>query len=219
MHRAQRRELDVGDPELLGRLAAGRLEDGLTLLDVARGGADQTVLARCYGHWFGPLEKHPGKSTPDGESVAGLVVRANPGSAVPIHVDVIGVGASAYDSLRKTFSATRGVNFGEGTDGRDRSGQLGFANVRAECFWRLREALDPNTGDGICLPPDPELRADLCAPHWQPRSGKIVVESKEDIAKRLHRSTDCGDAVALTCAPAAPQPRRASFLSGRERPA
>jgi hypothetical protein len=44
---------------------------------------------------------------------------------------------------------------------------------------------------------DPELKADLCAPHWQPRAGRIIVESKEEIARRLHRSTDCGDAAVL----------------------
>jgi len=172
-------------------------------VDVARGGKDQTVLALCYGSWFAPLQKYPGKSTPDGDSVAGLVIRANPGNA-SIHIDVIGVGASAYDSLRKTYPATRGVNFGEGTDARDKSGTLGFANVRAACFWRLREALDPASGMEIALPPDPELRSDLCALHWEPRGGRIVVESKEDIAERLHRSTDCGDAVALHFAPIKP---------------
>jgi hypothetical protein len=33
----------------------------------------------------------------------------------------------------------------------------------------LREALDPDQPDGsaIALPPDPELRADLCAPTWK----------------------------------------------------
>ncbi|MBM3460141.1 MAG: terminase, partial [Armatimonadetes bacterium] len=45
-------------------------------VDVARGGADQTVLARRYGAWFGPLEKHVGAATPDGPAVAALVQRA-----------------------------------------------------------------------------------------------------------------------------------------------
>src|SRR4051812_13855711 len=46
---------------------------------------------------------------------------------------------------------------------------LGFANKRAEVWWKFREALDPDQPDGsaIALPPDPELRADLCAPTWK----------------------------------------------------
>jgi hypothetical protein len=50
-----------------------------------------------------------------------------------------------------------------------KDGQLAFANKRAEVWWKFREALDPDQPDGssIALPPDPELRADLCAPTWK----------------------------------------------------
>ena len=37
--------------------------------DVARGGADQTVLSERYDNWFAPLRKYEGKTTPDGPSV------------------------------------------------------------------------------------------------------------------------------------------------------
>src|SRR5437764_888636 len=54
-----------------------------------------------------------------------------------------------------------------------KEGQLAFANKRAEVWWKFREALDPDQPDGsaIALPPDPELRADLCAPMETRRSG------------------------------------------------
>jgi hypothetical protein len=39
------------------------------------------------------------------------------------------------------------------------------------------------------------LVTDLCAPHWQEVSGRILIESKDDIRKRIHRSTDRADAV------------------------
>ena len=54
-----------------------------------------------------------------------------------------------------------------------KDGQLAFANKRAEVWWKFREALDPDQPDGsaIALPPDPELRADLCAPMETRRSG------------------------------------------------
>jgi hypothetical protein len=167
-------------------------------VDVARGGADQTVLAKRYGVWFAPLEKYPGKDTPDGPVVAGLVsvamAQAGTGCA---NVDVIGVGSSVYDALVQQGVAAVPVNFAAGTPQRDRSGVLGMANTRAWAYWSLREALDPQKGDGLCLPPDTQLLADLCAPRWQMRATGIQVEAKEDIVKRIGRSPDCGDAVAL----------------------
>ncbi len=53
--------------------------------------------------------------------------------------------------------------------------------------------------DAIALPPDNDrLTGDLCAPKYTDTSdGKIKVESKDAIRKRLKRSTDGGDAVAL----------------------
>ncbi len=168
-------------------------------VDVARGGKDQTVLARRYGTWFAPLEKHLGRATPDGGSVAALVMKAL-GTTGVVNIDVIGVGASAYDTLRGNKAPVVGINFAAGSEAHDLSHKLGFVNVRAELYWRLREALDPDKGEGLCLPPDPELLADLCAPRWELRARGIQVEAKEDIVKRLGRSTDCGDAVVLALA-------------------
>src|SRR3546814_15126060 len=70
-------------------------------------------------------------------------------------------------------------------------------------WWALREALDPNYGIDIALPPDPALLADLATPTYEVRTGeppKIYVEGKEDIIKRLGRSPDRGDAVVYSWA-------------------
>ena len=76
-------------------------------------------------------------------------------------------------------------------------GQLTFLNMRAELLWKLREALDPHNGEGIALPPDKRLAAQLAAPTWRLRGNAIAIESKEDIRKRIGGSTDDADAVAL----------------------
>ena len=48
----------------------------------------------------------------------------------------------------------------------------------------------------LALPDDPELLGDLTAPKWREvAGGKILIEPKTDIKKRLGRSTDVGDAV------------------------
>ena len=155
------------------------------------------MRSRRYGAWFAHLEKYPGSDTPDGQAVTMLTLKAltNGGSA---NVDVIGVGASVYDLLRQQRAKVSPVNFAESSSAMDRSGTLRFANKRAEAYWKLREALDPDKGDGLMLPPDNELLADLCAPHWSMRTNGILVEKKEEIVKRLGRSPDSGDAVALS---------------------
>jgi hypothetical protein len=161
--------------------------------DVARGGDDKTVKAPRKGNYFMPLEKYPGRSTPDGQSVADLLA----GSAV-INIDVIGVGSSAYDIGKERGLKITPVNFAEKSIAKDKSDTLRFINKRAEYYWSFREALDPVEGDNIALPPDPELEADLCAPRWQSMSNGIKIESKEDIKKRIGRSPDCADAVVLS---------------------
>lgn len=120
-----------------------------------------------------------------------------------INVDVIGVGSSAYDSLAYhemgpgKYLNVLGVNFAAGTTARDRSGMLAMRNIRAEAYWSLREALDPQKGDDLALPDDPELLADLCAPKWKLSVSGVQIESKDEIKARIGRSPDCGDAVTL----------------------
>lgn len=169
-------------------------------IDVARGGGDQSVIAPLRGDRFDELKKYPGAATPDGKTVAVLTEQAIPKKQKPIiGVDVIGVGAAAYDAINDGKQTVVGVNFGRGSDKMDKSKKLKFANLRAEAYWKLREALDPDYGATLALPPDKELLGDLCAPKWEIRTGKIYIESKDEIIKRLGRSPDCGDAVAIAC--------------------
>lgn len=165
-------------------------------VDVARGGSDSTALARRHAMWFDRPLKYPGKQTPDGPAVAGLVVAALRDRA-PIHIDVIGVGASPYDFLSEAHQQVLGINVSEKSYAMDKSGRLTFFNLRSELWWKMREALDPANNTGICLPPDPELLADLCAPTWSLSSSAIRVEGREDIVKRIGRSPDLGSAYIL----------------------
>lgn len=164
--------------------------------DVARGGADNTIIARRHGMWFDELQTHPGITTTDGPKVAGLVVAALRDDA-PCHIDIIGVGASPYDFLVQLHLPVIGVNVAEKSDATDRSGRLSFANLRSQLWWKMREALDPMANTGIALPPDPRLKADLTAPRWKLTGSKIMVESREDIVKRIGRSPDWASAAIL----------------------
>lgn len=166
-------------------------------IDVARGGQDETVIARRHGMWFDEPLAYPGKQTPDGPAVAGLCVSASRNSAV-MHIDVIGVGSSPYDFLKQANQQILGVNVAEKSGQTDQSGRLRFFNVRSELWWKMREALDPANDTGIALPPDKRLKADLCAPKWQMKDSAVIkVESREDIVDRLGRSPDYGSAYIL----------------------
>ena len=168
-------------------------------VDVAQGGADRTVLASRYDGWYAPLVAVPGKDTPDGKTVAGLVVTHRGNEAKRI-VDIGGGwGGDAYAALRENGIDAVSYMGVKASLRRTVDGQLKFFNVRSEAYWRFREALDPSQEQGstIALPQDAELVADLCAPSYEIGSGGIKVEAKDKVCDRLKRSTDKGDAVVM----------------------
>ena len=166
--------------------------------DIARGGRDKTVVATRYGSWYDRIAAWPGSQTPDGATAAGLIVSVIRDRAV-VHVDALGVGGETIGHLESNGIQTVPV---VGYDTEKCSGQvdrstrkLKFRNLRAMIWWRMREALDPKTGERVALPPDPELKADLCAPLWRLTPGGILLEEKDETKKRIGRSPDKGDAV------------------------
>ena len=170
-------------------------------VDPARGGRDQFLIARRYGNWFAPLIKFKGIQVKDGPTGAKLTLDFYQDGAV-INIDVIGIGSSCYDQLKDVMIEgipvqVKAINNAQGTKSRDKTGKYKLVNVRAASYWKFREALDPIHGDNICLPDDPELRADLCTPRYKVTAQGIIVEPKEEIIKRLGRSPDCGDAVVM----------------------
>lgn len=165
--------------------------------DVSRGGADRTALAHRHGAIIENIDYYQKDQTRDTMVTAGHVVIACGDEGVA-KLDVIGIGAGVVDRCRETMGEDRviAINAGEGTKLTDRSGELLFLNVRAAMWWNMREMLDPQNHEELCLPDDPEMIGDLAAPKWHPSSsGKIQIESKDNIRKRLGRSTDAGDAV------------------------
>lgn len=171
-------------------------------VDVARGGKDNTTIATRHmddsgkGMWFDEPSEHKGSETPNGAKVAGLTIGDRRDDS-PIHIDVIGVGASPYDILNGMGLNVLGINVSEKARGTDKSGKLRFFNQRSELWWKMREALDPGNDTGIALPPDKKLLAELCAPKWEASGYTVKVESRDDIVKRIGRSPDMATAYIL----------------------
>jgi hypothetical protein len=185
-------------------------------VDVAQGGADNTTLAPRHGSWFAPLKMVKGIDTKDGASVAGLVLATmRDGALVAIDLGG-GWGGAAYEHLTGANIEAVGCVPSSGSTRKTKDGKLTFANARAEWWWVFREALDPNGGAYIALPPDPDLVAELVAPRWKLGPRGILIESKNDIRKRLGRSTDKADAVVMAWSHGSM--RQKDRLDGRHRP-
>lgn len=193
---------------------------GLRLLrvgsDPSRGGGAEFVIALLYGTWLSPLVVHPPhKGEITGPLGAELLLQATGGDrVVPMQIDMDGIGASVVDSAESMDLNVVRVNGAAPSQYQSPKG-LAFFNVRSELHWRMRELLDPQTGIGLALPPDPQLKADLCAPRFQFVGKRIKVEPKDDVIKRLKRSPDRGEAVMYACvgvAKKAPKPRRPLVL-------
>lgn len=71
-----------------------------------------------------------------------------------------------------------------------------FANKRAEIWWEMAEWVK----GGGALPNVPQLVAELTTPTYSYQGDKILIEPKEQVKKRLGRSPDFADALAVTFA-------------------
>jgi hypothetical protein len=180
-------------------------------VDVARYGTDKTVIAPAYvNDDLLAFDKLNYTTKEDTMQTTGRVViwMKKGGRAV---VDVIGLGAGVVDRLRELGNKVDAFNASESTDQKDASGEVGFVNKRSAIWWRFRELLDPASKVKIALPNDPLLIGDLITPTWKMNStGKIQVESKDEIIKRLGRSTDSADAVIMMGG--SPEPPRVEIL-------
>ena len=130
---------------------------------------------------------------------AGQVVSYRADSA-PVTVDLGGgYGASMYEHLKANDVKVFGYKGAEATARRSRDAKYRFTNTRSAALWMFREALDPGQpgGSPIALPLSPRLTSDLTAPTFEVVANGIKAESKEDVCKRLGRSTDYGDAVVM----------------------
>lgn len=166
-------------------------------LDVARYGDDTTALAKRRGNML--LEPIREWRKFDLMQTCGVIAKEYSETPIgqqpsAINVDVIGIGAGVVDRLRELGLPVRGVNVGESPS----SAPERFMRLRDELWWKVREWFESRA---VTMPPDNALKAELVAPKYKlESSGKIKIESKDDMKKRGLKSPNKADALGLTFA-------------------
>lgn len=163
-------------------------------VDVARFGDDRTAVCFRRGRFVYALKTFEKLDVVQvAHVVAGMIAEEKPAK---VCIDVGGLGAGVYDILVAEGFAevVLPVNFGEKADNPER-----YVNRRAEMWARLAEWL--KSPMPVSLPLLDGLAEDLTSPLKMFDSmGRLQLEPKAEIKKRLGRSTDMGDALALTFA-------------------
>lgn len=163
-------------------------------VDVARFGDDKTAVARRIGRRAFRIRTCSKMNLVEtANMIVNIIHEEKPAR---VNIDVGGVGAGVVDILldRGYGSIVRPVNFGEAAQESER-----YCNRRAEMWGRLKEWLTSELP--VSLVDCEGLSEDLTAPNKKYDSlGRLLLEKKEEIKKRLGRSTDVGDALALTFA-------------------
>lgn len=170
-------------------------------VDVAGMGVDKGVHAFKRGD---VVEKFKIYSQQDHMETVGYIKNELvEGTEDEAEVDAIGEGAGVYSRLIEQGVNAKSVKGSRTAEGlTDLTGQRTFINMRAYLYWAIRDALDPNLGGQLALPPIDELTQDLTSIHWVPKSnGKIIMEPKDKIKNLIGRSPDYGDALACTFLP------------------
>jgi hypothetical protein len=164
-------------------------------LDVARFGTDRSALAKRRGQVITEIKRWAGL---DLMQLTGAVVaeyQAQPHHLRPVEilVDSIGLGSGVVDRLRELKLPCRGVNVSESP-----SMKGTYQNLRAELWFATKAWLEQR---GCKLPRDEDLMAELAGPRFKfSSSGRLQVESKDDMRRRGLRSPDLADAVCMTMA-------------------
>jgi hypothetical protein len=168
-------------------------------LDVARFGSDRCVLVkRCENS---TLEPHKAWNGMDTMQTAGKVFaewKLTPPAERPVSiiVDVIGIGSGVVDRLLEFDLPIIGLNVAESA-----SVEELYMRSRDELWFRARKWLEKKA---CRLVEDKILVSELILPKYTFTStGKIKVESKDEMRKRSPRSPDVADAFCLTFADAA----------------
>jgi len=160
-------------------------------VDVALGNNDKTAIIRRKGRVAYNLETFRNMNTME---IAGMlkhvIEKENP---YRVYIDCIGVGAGVVDRLRELgYHFVEGVNVARSANQKDK-----FKNQRAELWSEMKDWMMQEMP--VQIPDSDELHGDLCNLGYKyDSSGRLQIESKDDLKSRGMPSPDTSDALALT---------------------
>jgi hypothetical protein len=181
------------DVEAVGPLLIG--------VDPAGMGDDATAIAWRRGHKIEKIERRRHLTTMEIAGWIASIIRKD--KPAKVCLDTGGLGVGIYDRLIEEShgDVVTAVNFGSkpieppplDDTGKPSGGPL---NRRAEMWLNMRNALQEGR---FSIPDDDGLHADLTSCGYKyDSSGRLVLESKQDMRKRGMPSPDSADAMALT---------------------
>lgn len=163
-------------------------------VDIARYGDDKTAIAIRQGLQFLSLETYNGLDT---TSIAEIIAK----KVITENIDLIfidlGYNPGVYDILtRMRIENVYGVHFG-GKNMMDEKEKELYSNMASLMYYRFKKHIEM----GGNIPMDEDLLEEIIGREYSyDTTGRILLESKEDLKRRLNRSPDKADACALTFA-------------------
>lgn len=179
---------------LVNRARKNRVESESPLiigLDPAISDHDRLSIIRRKGRLAYKLESHFNLNTME---CVGLIRRIiDKERPAKVCIDCIGIGAGIVDRLHEIgYDMVEGVNVARSANDKDK-----FKNLRAELWHDMREWMAQESP--VQIPDDDELHGDLTSLGYKfDSSGRLQIESKDDLRKRGMKSPDGADSLALT---------------------
>lgn len=158
-------------------------------IDVALGGLDKTIITPRQGlQMFKCIEM----STDDPRIIAARIMdaKAKWNSEIEILDNTAGFGSGVCAALRDAGQSPYPVHFA------GKAPEAGFYNMRSYMYFKFRDWIR----SGGAIPDDPDLIKQITAPMYSLKQGRIILEDKDLIKKRLGFSPDRADSAVLSFA-------------------
>ncbi len=157
----------------------------LITCDPARYGDDETVIYLLKNTEIAESEIYGKKSLMHTANILHTISHKN-GDCL-IVVDVCGIGAGVVDRLIEMGDNVLGIDNASKSEEPEK-----YYNLRSEIWCKAADMFAD--GDIQLKNADHRLQGQLCTPRYEFRNGKILIEAKADIKKRLGNSPDRADA-------------------------
>ena len=173
-------------------------------VDVSREGGDRTIFALIRGGVLIDLYE-PDIDRSDTAAISDLIadelilyLKRNTVGYQNVWIDAVGNGGGVVDSMRRRSYYVQSFKSGERSSDLHPDGTPKFDMLRSERYWKLAQAAqDGRFRIWRQCPFLEELRKDFLAHTFEITDKQTIIESKSKMKRRLGRSPDFSDAVAM----------------------